>query len=73
MRPVGELTPTPVGTRFPTARPGYKASQVDEAFERLHSLSRDDIERLRFRKVAAGYEMNAVDAALVAAAQSRFM
>jgi DivIVA domain-containing protein len=73
MRPVGELTPTPVGTRFPTARPGYNATQVDEAFERLHSLSRDDIERLRFRKVAAGYEMDAVDAALDAAAQSRFM
>ena len=49
MRPVGELTPTPVGTRFPTARPGYNARQVDEAFERLDTLSRDDIERLRFR------------------------
>lgn len=73
MRPVGELTRSPVGSRFPTARRGYKAAEVDRVFAELPSMSRDDIKGVRFHTAAAGYDVDAVDRALEQAAQSRSM
>jgi DivIVA domain-containing protein len=70
-RPVGELTPGPVGSRFPTVRRGYDAAEVDRAFAELSTMSRDDLKRLRFRTTRPGYDMDAVDGALDEAAQAR--
>ena len=70
-RPVGVLPASPVGSTFPTAWPGYQAGEVDRVFAELGSMSRDDIEGVRFGKAAPGYEMDAVDRALEQAARSR--
>lgn len=71
LRPVGELKPTPVGSRFPTVRRGYDSAEVDRAFDELGPMSSEDVRRLRFRTARPGYDMDAVDAALEEAAQSR--
>jgi len=71
MRPVGALTRSPVGSGFPTARRGYKVAEVDRVFAELPSMSRDDIDGVRFHTAAGGYDREAVDRALEQAAQSR--
>lgn len=73
LRPVGQLTPAPVGSRFPTVRRGYDAASVDRALDELSTMSRDDVTRLRFRTTRPGYDMDAVDAALDEAARSRHL
>lgn len=62
-RPVGVLPASPVGSTFPMAWPGYQAGEVDRVFAELGSMSLDDIEGVRFRKAAPGYDMEAVDRA----------
>jgi DivIVA domain-containing protein len=71
IRPVGPAPVPNVGERFPSARLGYRAEEVDRVFERLHLMTKRDINGVRFSTVRLGYDMAAVDRALDQAAEAR--
>jgi DivIVA domain-containing protein len=71
MRPVGPAQVPSVGARFPSGRPGYRAEEVDEVFERLHVMTKSEINGIQFSTVRLGYDMDAVDRALDRAAEAR--
>lgn len=56
--------PPSVGERFKTARPGYRADEVDSFFADIGGRSLQDVEGAKFRMASAGYDMDAVDDAL---------